>query len=187
MTTGAKVPRRVLILGVLAVLAVGGVAATAYSRAADDERDLEAARRHAAIEEHYAQLQEQGNATMAPVPEDPENAGPSTQPAEAWGDSLTTQPEFPGSPQWTFTTGLTTSDADHNVGVYAGALTESPESGIVVVVDQVRAFYDTSTDVLTPAGSTGPLTVVSGDASTVELVDAAGTRFTLDVESRTFE
>jgi hypothetical protein len=62
MTSGPRVSRRVVVLTEFVLSVVAGVAANASSRggSADEERDLEAARRHAAIEEHYAQLQEQG-------------------------------------------------------------------------------------------------------------------------------
>ena len=140
------------------------------------------------IQEEDAALEAIGEASPAPKPDNPEAAGPETDPEDipVWNEGIYKMEEpFPGG-DYDFTTVWQGSEPGMHVRIYAGAYSNKDSIGLVLV-----DFVDPDTFENTFKGPfespiPGPLTIEEAKGDVLVLSGAGGATTTFDIRTLSF-
>lgn len=184
--------------GIGIALSVVAVAVTVLvaSRASGDEapilEEVFADHRNETTKEEIlaedALLQELGERDPAPVPENPEEAGPEPDPADfVWKEGIFADAEFPIGLGLVFENRWAGTVPGWNVTVYAGAYRDDPATGIVLIQLKDPETWGNRFAGPFEAPIAGPLRVQSYDGLALTLTGGDGEEeIRFDVGSRRF-
>jgi hypothetical protein len=134
-----------------------------------------------------AALQAYGEAHPAPVPEDPEEAGPERDPTDfIWEAGIFEDAEFPAGTGLTFQNRWQGHIDGWHVIVYAGSYSGDSQVGVVLL--QLKDPVSWGNKFAGPFESpvAGPLRIESAEGPVLTISGAEGGRVRFDVATRTF-
>jgi len=184
--------RTVGLAALLSIVALGSVALTP---ADSDElptieqifADTTNERTKEEIAAEDALLQEIGERNPAPVPVDPEDAGPDRDPADfVWEEGIFPDAEFPIGLGYVFANRWNGTVPGWNVTVYAGSYLDDPATGVVLIQLKDPMTWGNRFAGPFEAPIAGPLRIRSYQGLVLTLEGGDGNRIAFDVDSRRF-
>ncbi len=142
----------------------------------------------AEIEAEDAALVKIGEQTPAPVPTDPEAAGPDPNPADfAWEEGIFEDAEFPIGLGLSFENRWQGTVGEWNVVVYAEAYRDDASRGVVLLQLKDPDTWGNTFEGPFEAPVPGPLRIEGFKGAVLDLSGKGGETATFDVASRTFK
>jgi type II secretory pathway pseudopilin PulG len=187
MTHRSKLLVRALaVVGLVAVLG-GGLALAAGSSLKTILDDAHNEETKEAIQAEDDALIEYGDANPAPVPDNPENAGPSPDPADfERRTGIFENAEFPASMGVVFENRWQGQLDGWYVTVFAGGRSEKPEAGLLLIQLKDPETWGNKFEGPYEAPIAGPLRIESAKGSTLVVTGIDGETATFDLETRSF-
>ena len=132
-------------------------------------------------------LQQIGEENPAPVPENPQDAGPEPDPADfAWEEGIFEDAEFPVGFGYVFENRWTGQTDEWNVTAFAGSFAEDLSVGVVLIQLKDPQTWGNTFEGPFEAAVKGPVRVASHDGLLLTLIGSDGTSVVFDVGSMKF-
>lgn len=181
--TVALITAPLLLVGAAGAIALGNDEPTIPEIFANTEN--ETSKEEIAAED--ALLQRIGEENPAPVPENPEEAGPEPDPADfAWEEGIFDDAEFPIGLGYVFENRWSGQTDGWYVTAFAGSVAEDPSRGVVLIQLKDPESWGNRFEGPFEAPVLGPVHVASHDGLLVTLIGSDGASAVFDVRSMTF-
>lgn len=191
---GTMTSRRILHVSAVAAICVLIGGAVAVAQGPDTSQDIFADQENetskSQIAEEDAALIAIGEDRPASKPEDPENAGPTTDPEDqaAWNEGIYPGGgDFPSGAGYSFNTVWQGSSDGFNVRVFAGAYADKESVGVVLVDFIEPESWEHTFRGPFEAPIDGPLTISESSGTVISLIGGGGATVNFNVESLEFD